>query len=288
MLPVYSSLQPATLDEALGVLAGVDDVLPIAGGTNVVMAMRDGQHRGKTLMDVTRLAELRGIRLENGHVVIGGGTTAAELLDSTLIAEHARPLHQASRVFANPLIRNRATVAGNIADASPAADMVPPLLVLDAEVDLVSASGSRWIPLDQFMVGVNQTMRQPDELIVSLRWPIPTACSAGAFHKLALRKGSACSVLSVAVLVQANSAGHVSLARIAMGALAAKPVRAYQAEDVLAGKALTDNVIEVAARLAAESTEPIDDVRGTASYRRRMAGVLTRRLLTEAAELGQE
>ena len=288
MLPVYSSLQPATLDEALGMLAGVDDVLPIAGGTNVVMAMRDGQHRGKTLMDVTRLAELRGIRLENGHVVIGGGTTAAELLDSTLIAEHARPLHQASRVFANPLIRNRATVAGNIADASPAADMVPPLLVLDAEVGLVSASGSRWIPLDRFMVGVNQTMRQPDELIVSLRWPIPTARSAGAFHKLALRKGSACSVLSVAVLVQANSAGHVSLARIAMGALAAKPVRAYQAEDVLTGKALTDNVIEVAARLAAESTEPIDDVRGTASYRRRMAGVLTRRLLTEAAELGQE
>lgn len=289
MLPEYGSLQPATLDEALGTLAGVDDVLPIAGGTNLVMAMRAGQYWGKRLMDVTRLAELRGIRLENGHVVIGGGTTAAELLDSTLIAEHARPLHQATQVFANPLIRNRATVAGNIADASPAADMAPPLLVLDAEVGLASASGSRWIPLDRFMVGVNQTVRKPDELIVTLRWPLSTARSAGAFHKLALRKGSACSVLSVAVLAKVNGAGLVSQVRIAMGALAAKPVRAFRAEDVLVGKVLTDNAIEEAARLTAESTEPIDDVRGTASYRQRMAGVLTRRLLTEAAaELGQE
>lgn len=289
MLPQYGSLRPETLEEALGVLAGVEDVLPIAGGTNVTMAMRAGEHRGKTLMDVTRLPELRGICLENGYVVIGGGTTVSQLLDSSLIAEYARPLYQAARVFANPLIRNRATVAGNIADASPAADTAPPLLVLDAEVGLASTSGSRWIPMDQFMVGVNQTVRQPDELIVALRWPAPTARSAGAFHKLALRKGSACSVLSVAVMVKAGADGCISQARIAMGALAAKPILAPQAEGVLVGKALTKEPIQKAARLAAESTEPIDDVRGTASYRQRMAGVLIRRLLTEAAaELGQE
>jgi len=289
MLPKYGSLQPASLDEALGVLAGVGDVLPIAGGTNVTMAMRVGEHRGKILMDVTRLPELRGIRLENGYVVIGGATKVAQLLDSPLIAEHARPLHQAARVFANPLIRNRATVAGNIADASPAADTAPPLLALGAEVGLVSTSGNRWIPMEQFMVGVNQTVRQPDELIVTLRWPVPTARSVGAFHKLALRKGSACSVLSVAVAVEAGGDGRVSEARIAMGALAAKPILACQAGDALVGKALTKDTIEDAAQLAAESTAPIDDVRGTASYRQRMAGVLVRRLLTEAAaEFGQE
>jgi carbon-monoxide dehydrogenase medium subunit len=289
MLPEYGSLHPATLDEALGALAGVDDVLPIAGGTNVITAMREGEYRGKTLMDVTRLAELRGIRLENGYVVLGGATTASELLESALIAEHARPLHQAARVFANPLIRNRATVAGNIADASPAADTAPPLLALGTEVELASATGRRRIPLDQFMVGANQTMRRSDELIISLSWPVPTAHSAGAFHKLALRKGSACSILSVAVMVQVGGEGYVSQARIALGAVAAKPIRAYRAEAALAGKPLTKGAIEEAARLAAESTKPIGDVRGTASYRQRMTGVLTRRLLTEAAgELGQE
>jgi CO/xanthine dehydrogenase FAD-binding subunit len=273
MLPEYGSLQPATLEEAIGAMAGVDDVLPIAGGTNVVMAMREGEHRGKTLMDVTRLAELRGIRLENGHVVLGGGTTAAEVLDSVLVAEHGRPLHQAAAVFANPLIRNRATVAGNIADASPAADTAPPLLVLGTEVELVSASGTRWIPLDEFMVGVNQTMRRPDELIVAFR----------------LRKGSACSVLSVAVMVTTDGKGHVSQARIALGAVAARPIRAYRAEGALAGQALTEDVIEAAARLAAEATKPIDDVRSSATYRQRMAGILTRRLLATAADgLGQE
>jgi CO/xanthine dehydrogenase FAD-binding subunit len=289
MLPEYGYLQPATLEEAIGAMAGVDDVLPIAGGTNVVMAMREGEHRGKTLMDVTRLAELRGIRLENGHVVLGGGTTAAEVLDSVLVAEHGRPLHQAAAVFANPLIRNRATVAGNIADASPAADTAPPLLVLGTEVELVSASGTRWIPLDEFMVGVNQTMRRPDELIVAFRWPVPAAHSAGAFHKLALRKGSACSVLSVAVMVTTDGKGHVSQARIALGAVAARPIRAYRAEGALAGQALTEDVIEAAARLAAEATKPIDDVRSSATYRQRMAGILTRRLLATAADgLGQE
>jgi len=289
MLPEYGSLQPATLEEAIGALAGVDDVLPIAGGTNVVMAMREGEHQGKMLMDVTRLAELRGIRLENGYVVIGGGTTAAELLDSALVAEHARPLHQAAQVFANPLIRNRATVAGNIADASPAADTAPPLLALGAEIELVSATGGRRIPLDQFMVGVNQTMRRPDELIVTVRWPVPVARSAGAFHKLALRKGSACSVLSVAVMVGVDGSGRISKARIAMGAVAAKPIRAYTAEGALEGQVLAGDAIEQASRLAAEAAQPIDDVRSTASYRQRMAGVLTRRLLTEvAAELGQE
>ena len=289
MLPEYGSLQPATLHEALAALAGAGDLLPVAGGTNVIMVLRAGGYRGKTLMDVSHLPELRGISQENGHLVIGGGATAAQLLDSPLLAEQGRPLHQAARVFANPLIRNRATVAGNIADASPAADMIPPLLILDAEVGLSSASGSRWVPLEQFVVDANQTVRQADELIVSLRWPCPAPRSVGAFHKLALRKGSACSVLSVAVRVQSGGDGRVSQARIAMGALAAKPIRAHQAEDALVGTTLTKEIIEEAAKLAAESTSPIDDVRGSASYRRRMAGVLTRRLLEEAAdELGQE
>ena len=145
------------------------------------------------------------------------------------------------------------------------------------------------------MVGVNHTLRQPDELVVAIRWPIPPARSAGAFHKLALRKGTACSVISAAVMVEGDENGRVSQARIALGAVAVKPIRAYAAEDVLtpprkrhpADQLLTKTAIEEATRLAAEAAQPIDDVRSTAIYRQRMAGVLTRRLLTEvAAELG--
>ncbi|MFC2036838.1 FAD binding domain-containing protein [Chloroflexota bacterium] len=289
MYPMYESLMPATLNEALDMLAGREDVLPIAGGTNVVVAMREGWYQGQTLMDVTRLGELRGIRLEGGYVVIGGGTTVAELLDSALIADHARPLYQAAQTFANPLVRKRATVAGNIVDASPAADAALPLLVLHAEVVLASAIRTRRLPLDQFIVGVNRTVRRLDELVVAIRWPIPPAHSAAAFHKLALRKGTACSVLSAAVMVEGNGQGLVSQARIALGAVAAKPIRAYAAEKALAGQVLTETIVEETARLAAGAAQPIDDVRSTATYRKRMVGVLTRRLLVEvAAELGWE
>ncbi|MFC2030818.1 FAD binding domain-containing protein [Chloroflexota bacterium] len=288
MLPLYDAIAPDTLDEALGALADRRNVVPIAGGTNLVVAMREGAHRGATLLDVSGLHELRGIQLEDGHIVVGAATTVAELLRSPLIAQHAWALHQAAISFANPLVRNRATVAGNLVDASPAADMAPPLLVLDAELELLGKNGSRWVAMDQFIVRANQTVRRSDELVRRIRWPLPTSPrSAGAFHKLALRKGTACSVLSVAVMIMADGEACVTQARIALGALAAKPFRAHAAEEALRGQRLTEGRIAEAAHLAAEATRPIDDVRSTAAYRRRMAGVLTRRMLVEvAAESG--
>jgi CO/xanthine dehydrogenase FAD-binding subunit len=288
MVPEYDALMPGSLAEALQALKeGRDRVLPIAGGTNVVVAMREGGYRGKTLMDVSRLGELRGIQVENGTLRVGGGTTVAELLDSPLIAQHARPLHQAARVFANPLIRNRATIAGNIVDASPAADTAPPLLALEAEVELVSAFGRRRVPMDRFMLGVNQTERRPEELVVAFHWPLPPADSAGAHHKLALRKGTACSVISAAVMVVGDGAGLVAQARIALGAVASRPIRVTAPEEALLGARLTAEAAERAAGLAAEAAQPIDDVRGTAAYRQRMVRVLVRRLLGQVAqELG--
>jgi CO/xanthine dehydrogenase FAD-binding subunit len=292
MQPEFDLLMPATLDEALSFLAEHPDVAPIAGGTNVLVGMREGLYTNRTLLDLNRLEELTGIRVEDGSVVIGGRTTVAELLDSPIIAAHAKPLHRAARTFANPLVRNRATVAGNLVDASPAADTAPPLLALNAEVELVSLSGTRRLPLDEFMVGVNQTLRRPDELLLSIRWPVPATQSAGAFHKLALRKGTACSVISAAATVEGNGAGSCAQARIALGAVAVRPIRVYAAEEGLTGQHLTADAIERAAAQAISAAQPIDDVRSTASYRKQMAGVLVRRLLTQiGAELergGQE
>jgi CO/xanthine dehydrogenase FAD-binding subunit len=280
MLPEFELLMPQTLPEALEMLAdGAPGIVPIAGGTNVIVNLREGQYQGGTLMDVSRLSELRGVRRENGHIVLGGGTTIAELLTDPLIAEHGAPLRQAAAVLGSPLVRNRATVAGNLADASPAADTAPPLLVLNAEVKLASREGTRRVPLREFFIGPNETVRRPDELLVAVRWPAPPPHSAAAFHKLGLRNALACSVVTVAVLVEGDENGRCQQARVALGAVAPTPIRAYAAEDALRGQSLTPEVIAEAAHLSAEATSPIDDVRGTAAYRRRMAEVLARRLL---------
>ncbi len=170
MLPEFDLLRPKTMPEALDMLADAG-TMPIAGGTNVVVDLRAGKHQPRALVDVSRLPGLRGVRREDGHLVIGGGTTISDLLHDPLIAQHAPALREAALVFANPLIRNRATVAGNLVDASPAADTAPPLLALDAEVELSSKAGVRRVPLADFLVGVRKTLRRPDELLTAVRCP---------------------------------------------------------------------------------------------------------------------
>jgi len=282
MLPEFEFVSPGTLAEALALLG--PDVTPLAGGTNLIVELRDGNSSPKRLMDISRLRELRGIRRENGHIVIGGGTTISELLVHPLIAEHGWPLSQAAALLGNPLVRNRATVAGNLVNASPAADTAPPLIALAAEVELTSKKKTRLVPLDEFMAGVNKTMIRHDELLTSVRWPVPPARSAAAFYKIGLRKADACSVINAAAMVVWDDAGRCSQARIAIGAAAPRPVRARKAESALLGHALDGRVIEAAARLVDDAIQPIDDVRGTAVYRRRMAAVMVRRLLAQIAE----
>jgi carbon-monoxide dehydrogenase medium subunit len=280
-----------SLSHALDILsADSQDITPLAGGTNVIVNLRQDRRKYKTMLDIKGIKELHGVRVENGHLVVGGATTIAELLRQPLIADHSLPLKTSSALFANPLIRNRATLAGNLVDASPAADTAPPLLVLDAEVELISKGNVRWLALDDFITGVNQTKRQPDELLTSIRWPIRPENCGSAFYKLGLRKADAISVLSVAVRIILDEKGQCASARIALGAVAPRPMRATAAEDLLEGNTLSPELIEEAARLSAQATEPIDDVRGSAVYRRRVTGVVVRRLLISVTNklLGEE
>ncbi len=285
MLPEYEMLMPETLPEALGALqAHAPDVAPVAGGTNLIADMRCRRHSPAVVVDVARLESLRGIREEDGVLVLGAGTTLTEVLRSPLVAEHAPVLTQAAALFANPLIRNRATVGGNLADASPAADTAPPLLVLDAEVELQSAEGTRRIPLETFFVHVRRTVRRPDELLTALHFPVPGARSGMAFHKVGLRKADAISVLSVAVRVDLDGEGRCEAARIALGAVAPRPLRVPEAEALLQGERPSEALIAEAAQLAMRACSPIDDLRGPADYRRRVVGALVRRLLVLAVE----
>jgi len=282
MLPEFDLLMPKALPEALELLAeGAPDVTPIAGGTGLLVDMRAGLRRPGVLMDLAGLDELGAIRRDDGHVVVGAGVTVAELLDDPLIAQHAPVLRQGAEVFANPLVRNRATVGGNLVYASPAADTAPPLLVLGAEVELVSQDGSRRVPLEEFITGVRQTTCCRNELLASVRWPVPPPNAAAAFRKLALRKADAISVVSVAVMVQRDGQDRWADVRIAMGAVAPTPLRAHAAEDLLRGQSPTPAAIAEAAHLAADATCCVDDVRASAAYRKRVTDALVRRLLEE-------
>ena len=289
MLPEFDLLRPTTLPEALEMLAkGAPDVTPLAGGTNVIVDMRTGHRRPRALLDLGKVGELRTIRTEDGHVFVGGSTTITDLLDHPLIAEHGAPLREAAAKLGNPLIRNRATLAGNLVDASPAADTAPPLLTLDAEVELASSEGTRRLSLEDFLVGPNKTLLRPEELLVAVRWPIPPPQSSGGFRKVGLRKASACSVVTAAVMVTWNGNGICQEARIGLGAVAPKPIRPHTAEEALRGQPLTEQVIAEAARLSAEASSPIDDVRSSADYRQRVTEVLVRRLLTTMTTIGEK
>lgn len=284
-LPAFDLLQPASLTEALDALKSFPNARPIAGGTSLLVNLRDGRDTAGHLIDLSRIEGLRQIEIQEGELILGALTPITALIDSPLIAEHAPILRDAAQTFASPLVRNRATVGGNLADASPAADMAPPLLALGAHVDLASAEGTRSLPLDAFFEGVRKTALQSSELITAIRFPLAKADIRTSYRKLGLRKADAISVLSVAVAVTIRE-GVCADARIALGAVAPTPLLAEEAAGVLAGQGLTPETITNAASLAANACSPIDDVRSTAAYRQRTVETLVRRLLTGIAEGG--
>jgi len=274
---------PERLEDALAVLANGDGaaVLPLAGGTNLVVDLRAGRIAPNRLVSLGRIDALRWIRRTDGRIALGGRTTISDLLRSAEIAQYAPALVDAARVFGGQMVRNAATVAGNIACGSPAADLVPPLLCLDADVVLTSAAGARTVPLAAYFTGYKTDLRRPDELISEISWPIPAAPSANQFYKLARRKGDAITVTGVAISISVTN-GVCTTARIALGAVSPAAMRARGAEALLEGHALTPALIEEAGRRAAEECRPIDDIRASADYRRHTVHVLTRRLINEA------
>jgi CO/xanthine dehydrogenase FAD-binding subunit len=274
---------PESLTDALAALAGdgAGSIMPLAGGTNLIVDLRARRVAPDRLVGLDRVAALRGIEVNDSGVTIGARTTVTDLLQSPRIAAAAPSLVESARLFAGQMVRNTATVAGNIACGSPAADLVTPLLVLDAEVTLANRTGTRKVALCDYYVDYKKDVRRPDELITAISWPHRPTPSVNRFYKLARRKGDAITVTGVAMTLAAE-AGRCSLARIALAAVAPVPLRARRAEAMLQGKELTPALIAEAARQAAAESSPIDDVRASAGYRRKMVEVLTRRLVSEA------
>jgi CO/xanthine dehydrogenase FAD-binding subunit len=282
MLPKFQLTEPRSLDEALALMAeAADRPIPLAGGTNLLVDLRNRGKPAGRLAWLGRIPELRRLEVTRDRVVLGARTTITDLLRRTELEPAGPSLVQSGRLFAGHMIRNAATVGGNVCYGSPAADMVPPLLSLDAELTLASRSSERTVPLHDFLIGYKATDRRPDEILTTIAWPRLPAGAANLFHKLGLRKGDAITVVAVAVTIAAEN-GHCSLARVALGAVGPTVFRAKAAERTLEGERLTPAVVAEAARRAAEACRPIDDLRASADYRQHTAEVLVRRLVQRA------
>ena len=284
MINNFNFLQAKNIKHAVDVLAREERVCPVVGGTNVLVNMKRGPLPVDTILDLSGLSALRSITTDDGIISLGAGVNVAELLEwskaNSVAAELFSPM---CSEFAGPLIRNLATVGGNICDASPASDLAPPLLALDASVVLASkAREIRKIKLADFFQGVRLTDRLPDELMTHIEFQQPND-EIFYYYKLGKRKADAISIVSVAISIKYDKE-KVKRARIALGASAPTPFRSKSAEEVLFEKVMDPQIVDSAAAAAVADSNPIDDHRASAEYRRRMIEVLIKRGLTKIAD----
>lgn len=256
----------------------------IAGGTDLILEIERGARAGiETLVDVSRIPGLDQIQLdEDGWIHLGPLVTHNHCVGSKLLREQALPLVQAAWEVGSPQIRNRGTIAGNLVTASPANDTITPLMAMGARLVIQSTTGERVVALKDFYRGVRKVDLRPDEMIVDIAFPALRSDQRGAFIKFALRRAQAISVVNAAVVLSVDG-NRVKDAAITLGSVAPVIVRAQHAESFLRGRVLDEATIEQAAELAVQSARPIDDIRGSALYRKKMVRVTVRRALRRIA-----
>jgi CO/xanthine dehydrogenase FAD-binding subunit len=278
-------IQPSTWTEALAARTEMPTAVPLAGGTDVMVGLNFGAERPPALLDLTRISELRRWDIVGSQVRLGAGVTYSQVI--TELGDRLPGLALAARTVGSPQIRNRGTVGGNLGTASPAGDAHPPLLAAGAEVEIASINGTRLLPIDQFFTGPKRHALEPGELIAAVRIPLPSG--AEQFSKIGTRNAMVIAVaafgLSLRPAEQEVGTG--------IGSAGPTPLRARQAETFLAAALAADGLWESLAqlpaaiaaefgRLVAAAAAPIDDVRGTAAYRRHCLSVLARRTLAWA------
>jgi CO/xanthine dehydrogenase FAD-binding subunit len=255
-------VSPRSLDEALRIKAEHPDAVPIQGGTDVMVELNFDRRRPEVLLNLNEVPELRGWSRENGSLRLGSGLTYAEAMEAPL-AEHLPALAEASRTVGSPQIRNRGTLGGNLGTASPAGDALPPLLVEEASVELASVRGVRTMPLGDFLVGPKRNAAEPDELIAGVR--LSPSGAPQTFMKVGPRNAMVIAVCSLAVVADRER----SELRASFGS--AGPVAGLVSVPLNEAGSFADRV--------AAAASPIDDVRGTAAYRRHALHVLATRAL---------
>jgi carbon-monoxide dehydrogenase medium subunit len=275
---------PNTLEEALALLqTHRDDVKVLSGGQSLLPLLKLRLGSAGHLVDIGRIPGLEYVEERDGHLAIGGRTRESALERSELVRAKYPLLADTAAVIADPLVRNLATVGGNLAHGDPANDHPATMLALGAEVVAAGPNGTRTIPIDDFFLGLFWTALEPDEILTEIRVPAPPPRSGGAYFKLERKVGDFATA-AAAVQVALGESGEVARAGICLTNAGPKPLRAAEAERFLTGKQPGGEVIAEAARLAAAAALPTADRRGSVEFKREVARVLTARALKRALE----
>ncbi len=283
-LPVFVYHTPASVGEALDLMAKHGDKgRYIAGGTDLLIAMKKREAMPEHLIGLSGVASLKGIASDDSGVRIGSLTTLAEIERSGIIGEQYLPLKDAVDVMGSIQVRNLATIGGNLCSAVPSADTAPPLIALNASLKLVGPEGERTVPVETFFTGPKESVRKPQEILVEIAIPKPDPASSGCYLKLMRRHAMDLALVGVAACLTLDSGTLVCKeARFALGAVAPTPIRLPEVEAQLVDKAINENVAAEAARIAGMQCRPITDIRASLDYRCGMVEIFTRRAVMGA------
>jgi len=284
-LPAFEYLTPSSVGEAIAALAAHGGAAKLlSGGTDLLLRMKKQKSAPTILVDLNGISELEFIELRASALHIGAGTRLASLYESPLVREKAAALAEAIRVMSSPTIRNRATIGGNLCNASRCADTQAPLLALDARLTLRGPAGERTVQAVSFFIapgnGSDKTVMRADEILTEVVIPIRRGTSA--FVKLGRRRGSSTAIISAAVFALITNRTFEDI-RIAVSAFGSTPIRGRKVESALTGRSVDAQTISTAAVLIKDEIDPISDERASAAYRREMAPVVIRRALGRVA-----
>ena len=273
----FKYISPENKKEALKILEEERvNACIVAGCTNILPDIKDKNLTPKILVDITDIQELNDINKKKDKICIGPLTTITELINSGLILKEGKVLIQAAQEFADPLVRNNATIGGNLVTASPAADMAVPLLTLDALIKIESVREKREVKLKEFFLGPGKTVLQDNEMIVGIEFEQSDINKNGYFIKLGQRKAMAIAIASVAVNLEVRQNKIIRI-RVAAGSVAPMPIRLTRVEEFLKNKEIKNRLIEEAINKVSEEVNPISDIRASEEYRRYISGILFKR-----------
>ncbi len=274
--------RPRDLAGAIKLLGELEGARILAGGTDLLVDIKQGSIQVKNLIFIQHLRELKGIEEEKGRIRIGAVVTPGEIINNRLIKQHLPALADAARTMASPQIRSMATIGGNIASAVPSADLPPPLIAADATI-ILDCGEPRELPLLEFFAGPRETVCGPGEVLVSVMIPIPLPHTGIAYQKIALREANALAVAGVASRLTLKG-DKIAKAAVVLGAVAPTPSLAAGASEFLVGQVPTESLFKEAAARAKKEGKPISDIRGSAWYREDLIEILTHRTLGRALE----
>jgi carbon-monoxide dehydrogenase medium subunit len=276
----FEYLAPGSLQEAISLLSQYgDDAKLLAGGHSLVPAMKLRLQEPKYLIDIGRLPNMSGIRAEDDRLIIGALTLHADVAASDVVRRHAPGLAEAAGRIGDAQVRNRGTIGGSVAHADPNADYPVMLLALRASIAATGPNGSRTIPVDDFFVDLFTTALEPNEVVTEVQVPFAPASAYAKFPHPA----SGYLVVSSGAVLAKDASGNCASARVAVGGLAGKPIRATAVESALAGKPMNTETIAAAAAHAADGADPDDDIYASGEYKKHIATVFARQAIEAAA-----